>query len=266
MRFQIRHLYWILTGPSFAVLCVLPLIFLYVCLFHFPHSTSPFSHYIPLPSPRHPRLPSSLPFLPPHFFLFLPPHISPPLVTGFETLRCLLSGQTLVKMRRHTTHFLFPYHVLTYIYTNKLKRAVDGRKIRRISQRKFPIGGLEIRSSSTVIFKGRFGFTVCLSKAYVKYGVWSQKFIWAPGAQLQVLIVLDPAILPPHSGSYTRALLVSQDRLHLIEKLWPPACLRCLNSYLGGWDCLDLGRLPYREVTKRCRLFVLTNSALVHER
>jgi hypothetical protein len=49
-----------------------------------------------------------------------------------------------------------------------------------------------------------------------KYGVRSSKFIWAPCVQLYSLAetpVTSP--LPPHLGSYTRALLVSQDRRHL---------------------------------------------------
>ncbi len=50
----------------------------------------------------------------------------------------------------------------------------------------------------------------------VKYGVRSPKFIWAPCVQLYSLTEtpqLPP--LPPHLGSYTRSLLVSQDRRHL---------------------------------------------------
>ncbi len=52
----------------------------------------------------------------------------------------------------------------------------------------------------------------------VKYGVRSQKFIWAPCAQLYSLACRDPTtpLLSPHLGSYTRALLVnSQDRRRL---------------------------------------------------
>ncbi len=40
-----------------------------------------------------------------------------------------------------------------------------------------------------------------------------------------VLIGWDPAIPPsPHLGTYTRALLVSQDRWHLFVTTWTPLC------------------------------------------
>ncbi len=54
---------------------------------------------------------------------------------------------------------------------------------------------------------------------WVKYGVRSPKFIWAPCVQLHSLA--DPH-LPSHLGSYirgTRALLVGQDRRHLVVTL-----------------------------------------------
>ncbi len=51
---------------------------------------------------------------------------------------------------------------------------------------------------------------------YVKYGFISPKFIWAPCAQLYSLVETpQPPPPPPHVGSYSRALLVSQDRRHL---------------------------------------------------
>jgi hypothetical protein len=49
----------------------------------------------------------------------------------------------------------------------------------------------------------------------VKYGVRSPKFIWAPCAQLYSLAETTHPPPPPDLGSYTRALLVSQDRRHL---------------------------------------------------
>ncbi len=50
----------------------------------------------------------------------------------------------------------------------------------------------------------------------------SPEFIWTPCVQLYVLIDWDPAspLLSPHLGSYTRALLVSQDRRHLFVFPW----------------------------------------------
>ncbi len=53
------------------------------------------------------------------------------------------------------------------------------------------------------------------SKYGVKYGVWSPKFIWAPVHSCTLwLRPRNPP--PPQLGSYTRALLVSQDRRHLL--------------------------------------------------
>jgi hypothetical protein len=54
-------------------------------------------------------------------------------------------------------------------------------------------------------------------KSYVKYGVRSLKFNWAPFAQLYSLAETPqpPTPIPPHLGSYARALLVVQDRRHL---------------------------------------------------
>jgi hypothetical protein len=58
--------------------------------------------------------------------------------------------------------------------------------------------------------------------AKVKYGVRSPKLIWAPIAQLYSLAEnLKP--LPPHMGSFTRALLVNQDRRHFFVALWERA-------------------------------------------
>jgi hypothetical protein len=50
-----------------------------------------------------------------------------------------------------------------------------------------------------------------------KYGVRFPKFIWAPCAQLYThwLRPRNPPPSPPHLGSYTRALLVSQGRRNL---------------------------------------------------
>ncbi len=56
----------------------------------------------------------------------------------------------------------------------------------------------------------------------VIYGVRSPKFIWAPCAQLFHWLrpLNNPPPSPPHLGSYTRALLVRQDRRHLFVTPW----------------------------------------------
>ncbi len=48
-----------------------------------------------------------------------------------------------------------------------------------------------------------------------RYGVRSPKFIWAPCAQLYSLAETPQTPHTPHLGSWTRALLVNQDRRHL---------------------------------------------------
>ncbi len=50
---------------------------------------------------------------------------------------------------------------------------------------------------------------------YVKYRVRSPKFIWAPVSSCTHWLRPRNSRPPPHLGSYTRALLVSQDRRHL---------------------------------------------------
>jgi hypothetical protein len=54
-------------------------------------------------------------------------------------------------------------------------------------------------------------------RAKVKYGVRSPNFIWAPVYSCTHWLrpCNSPPPLPPHLGSYTRALLVIQDRRHL---------------------------------------------------
>ncbi len=61
----------------------------------------------------------------------------------------------------------------------------------------------------------------------VKYGVRPPKLIWGPCEQ----IYRDPATPPPpHLGSYTWALLVSQDRRHLFVTSWVGGLFRGVNS------------------------------------
>jgi hypothetical protein len=56
-------------------------------------------------------------------------------------------------------------------------------------------------------------------KTSVTYEVRSPKFIWATCAQLYALAETPPRN-PPHLGSNTMALLVSQDRRHLFVTPW----------------------------------------------
>ncbi len=83
----------------------------------------------------------------------------------------------------------------------------------------------------------------------VKYGVRSPKFIWAPCAQLYSLAETPqpPPPFLPHLGSYTRALLVSQDRRHLYVTLWYDISLmlvraryRDLASPLESISCIHI--------------------------
>jgi hypothetical protein len=59
--------------------------------------------------------------------------------------------------------------------------------------------------------------TVRLKKLYVEtFLKTNQDFDWSPCAQMCGLAETpQPPPLPPHLGSYTRSLLVSQDRRHL---------------------------------------------------
>ncbi len=74
--------------------------------------------------------------------------------------------------------------------------------------------------------KAQYGFSyliltrhkIIVQGAYVKYGIISPKFIWAPCA----LCIAEPPP-PPHLGSYTRALFVSQERRHLSVTPWQGA-------------------------------------------
>ncbi len=60
---------------------------------------------------------------------------------------------------------------------------------------------------------------MCSGHRLNKYAVRSPKFIWAPVYSYSYW--LRPRIpLPPHLGSYTRALLVSQERRHLFVPPW----------------------------------------------
>ncbi len=87
-------------------------------------------------------------------------------------------------------------------------------------------------------FRDDMGYADVSDPPCVKYGVRSPKFIWDPCVQLYSLAVLkkskyipllligwDPATpLPLHLGSYTGALLVSQDRRHLfVSPCVPPS-------------------------------------------
>jgi hypothetical protein len=58
----------------------------------------------------------------------------------------------------------------------------------------------------------------------VKYEVRSLKFIWAPCVQLYSLAETLQPSPPPHLGSHTCALRISQDRRHLFVT----PCIRCV--------------------------------------
>ncbi len=73
--------------------------------------------------------------------------------------------------------------------------------------------------------------TAGLSK--IPYRVGSRKFIWAPVYSCSHW--LRPRNSPsPHLGSYTGALLVSQDRRHLFVPPWPLAIILLKNPFCRG--------------------------------
>jgi hypothetical protein len=74
--------------------------------------------------------------------------------------------------------------------------------------------------------------------SWAKYGIRSSKFIWAQCAQLSCTHWLRPRNAPPHPhlGSYTRALLVSQDRRHLFVTPWFSPFREFLNFFFLD-DC-----------------------------
>ncbi len=81
-------------------------------------------------------------------------------------------------------------------------------------------GNVHFFTSLLVFLHCGFAEPACLSqKAQVKYGVRSTKFIWAPvfSCSLAVTPQLAPSL--PHSGSHTRAILVSQDRRQIFVTL-----------------------------------------------
>ncbi len=92
-----------------------------------------------------------------------------------------------------------------------------------------------------------------LSEAQVKYGVVSPKFIWAP-AYTTVLMGWDPATpaLPPHLGSYTMALLVSQGRRHRFVIPWSELSL-CRRRVVLSLYSMDEG--TWKTPIHLCRLY-----------
>jgi hypothetical protein len=82
-------------------------------------------------------------------------------------------------------------------------------------------------------------------KSWVKYGVRSTKFIWAPVYSCTHWLRPrnPPPPLPPHLGSYARALLVSQDRRHLF-----------LNPWMKWFTC--------RRVMRRAAILILSMAVL----
>jgi hypothetical protein len=75
--------------------------------------------------------------------------------------------------------------------------------------------------------------------ALVKYEFRSTTFIWAPVLSCTHRLRPRNSPPPPHLGSYTRALLVSQDRLHLFvthipqhPSVWPSQAMFWLKDRL----------------------------------
>jgi hypothetical protein len=66
----------------------------------------------------------------------------------------------------------------------------------------------------------------------VKYGVRSPKVIWAPLYSCTHWLRPRNSPLPPHLGSYTKALLVSQGRRHLFVTPWRVGC----EENRGRWN------------------------------
>ncbi len=144
-------------------LCVLPLVFLYVCFFHFLQSNSTLLSIHSSSSPNSPSTPLSFPpFLTPSFSL--PPHVSPPPRHRLWDLEVSSQRANTRQNEKAYNSFSLSIPRADVDLYKQAETRCGGRIIRRISQRKCPTGGLEIRSCSSVIFKGRFGFTVWMSK------------------------------------------------------------------------------------------------------
>ncbi len=90
------------------------------------------------------------------------------------------------------------------------------------------------------------------SESLVKYGVRNLKFIFAPVYSCTHWLRPRNSPPPPHLGSYSRALLVSQDRRHLSVTPFsehsrhvspsPPCLLPSPNRIIGSMACQ--GELP----------------------
>ncbi len=96
------------------------------------------------------------------------------------------------------------------------------------------------------------------------YRVRSPKYIFAPCVQLYSLAETPqpPALPPLPLGSYTRALLVSQDRQRLFVTQWPPGADK-QSTYVCGIQ-ISVWRLPkywpptqYNPSTDKLLLFLL---------
>ncbi len=90
-------------------------------------------------------------------------------------------------------------------------------------------------STSTIFVISAFH----VPNTYVKYGVRSPKFIWAPVYICTPWLKHRNSRLPSHLGSYTRTLLVSLDRQHLFVTPWlnskAPVDLWAL-QWVPRWD------------------------------
>jgi hypothetical protein len=87
----------------------------------------------------------------------------------------------------------------------------------------------------------------------VKYGVRSTKLIWAPCVQLYSLAETPqqpPAHpIPLHFGTYSRVLLVSQERRHLFVTSWKNMfeSIPKVGEWIKQVDCDMDGKLSYKE-------------------
>ncbi len=70
------------------------------------------------------------------------------------------------------------------------------------------------------MLKNLKNFGLLFTAVPVKNGISSPKFMRAPVFSCTHLLRPSNLPPPPHLGSYTRALLVSQDRRHLFVTLW----------------------------------------------
>jgi hypothetical protein len=150
-----------------------------------------------------------------------------PLELPFSEMRC--KRRHIPVMFQHIGPPPAPHHVLEIWFGGEEQFGVCAKFGSNFHAIELCVAGLRIRSAENRIqhwfSKCSFCFTYFVAgyagsyiKPQVKYGVRSLKFIWAPKYScthwLRPRNCNSPPS-PPHLGSYTRALLVSQDRRHI---------------------------------------------------